>query len=141
MKFYSWITEYCRWIDQVEDQQSHWKLKRFSSWLKMHSVFQERNLDINMTQEHMTRRIRQLEEENLFAEMEACEELDKRRKTPEQKGVSSTTVLEEENLSLQEQVWQLTEQVQLLMTSSQEREAARSAETSAKWRRLTERQQ
>ena len=36
--------EYCRWIDQVEDQQPHWKLKRFSSWLKMQSVFQEPNV-------------------------------------------------------------------------------------------------
>ena len=25
----------CLWIDQVEDQQSHWKLKRFWSWLKI----------------------------------------------------------------------------------------------------------
>ena len=36
--------EYRRWIEQVEDQQSHWKLYRFSSWLKMQSVYQELNL-------------------------------------------------------------------------------------------------
>ena len=39
---------YCIWIEQVEDHQSHWKLKRFSSWLKMQSVFQEPNLENNM---------------------------------------------------------------------------------------------
>ena len=33
---------YCRWIDQVEDQQSHWKLKSFSSWLNLQSVFQKK---------------------------------------------------------------------------------------------------
>ena len=57
---------YCRWIDQVEDQQSHWKLKRFSSWLKMQRVLHEPNLENKMTQERLTRRIKQLEEENLF---------------------------------------------------------------------------
>ena len=65
-----------------------WKLKRFSSWLKMQNVFQEPNLEHCMTQERMTRRIRQLEEEKAFAEMQASKELDKRRKTPEQKVVS-----------------------------------------------------
>ena len=60
-------------IEQVEDHQSHWKLKRFSSWLKMQNVFQETNLENNMAQERMTRRIRQL---------------DKRRKTPEQEGAT-----------------------------------------------------
>ena len=115
----------CRWIDQVEDQQSHWKLKRFSSWLKIQSVFQEPKLENKMTQERWTKRTRQLEEENLLAEMQASRELHKRRKTPEQKGASSTTVLEEENLSLKEQVRKLTEQVQLLMTSSQEERRAR----------------
>ena len=59
----------------------------------------------------------------------------KRRKTPEQKVASSTRVLEEENLSLKEQVPKLTEQVQLLMTSSQERGAASSAESSAEWQK------
>ena len=83
----------------------------------MHSVLQEPNLVNNMTQERMTRRIRQLEEEKLFAEMQASKELDQRRKTPKQKGVSSTTVSEEENSSLKEQVRKLTAQVQLLMTS------------------------
>ena len=52
--------EFCRWIDQVEDQQSTWKLKRFSSWLKMQSASQGPNLVHSMTQERMTRRIRQL---------------------------------------------------------------------------------
>ena len=87
-------------------------------------------LENNMTQERMPRRNRQLEEEKLFAEMQASKELDKRRKTPEQKGASSTTDLEEENVSLKEQVWKSTEEVQLLMTSSQERGAASSAESS-----------
>ena len=95
----------------------------------MQSVFQETNLENNMAQERMTRRIRQLEEEKLFAEMQASKELDKRRKTPEQKGATSTTVLEEENTALKEQVRELKEQVQLLMTSSQERGAASLAET------------
>ena len=123
--------ESIRWIDQVEDQQSHRKLERFSSWLKMQSVFQEPNLVNNMTQERTTRRIRQLEEEKIFAEMQASKEPDKRRQAPEQKGVSSTTVLGEENLTLKEQVRKLTEHVQLLMTSSQERGTASSAESSA----------
>ena len=123
--------ESIRWIDQVEDQQSHRKLERFSSWLKMQSVFQEPNLVNNMTQERTTGRIRQLEEEKIFAEMQASKEPDKRRKAPEQKGVSSATVLGEENLTLKEQEQKLTEQVQLLMTSrkSVERRARqRSAE-------------
>ena len=118
--------ECCRWIDQVDGQQSYWKLKRFSSWLKMQSVSQEPKLENKMTQERMTRRIRQLEEEKLFADMQASKELDKRRKTPEQKVASSITVWEE--LSLKEQVRKLTEQVPLLMASSQERGAASSAE-------------
>ena len=58
--------EYCRWTDHVEDQQSHWKLQRFSSWLTMQRVLQEPNLENNMTQERLTRRIKQLEAENLF---------------------------------------------------------------------------
>ena len=94
--------EYCRWIDPVEDQRSRWKLKRFSSWLKMQSVFQEPNLENDMIQERMTKRISQLEEEKLFAEMQASKELDKRRNTSAQKIASSITVLEEENLSLKE---------------------------------------
>ena len=94
-----------------------------------------------MAQERMTRRIRQLEEEKLFAEMQASKELDKRRKTPEQKGVTPTTVLEEENTALKEQVTDLKEQVQLLMTSSQERGAASSAESSAEWQKLAGRKQ
>ena len=49
----------------------------------------------NMTLERMTRRIRQLEEEKLFADMQASKELDERRKTPEQEGDTSTTVPEE----------------------------------------------
>ena len=81
------------------------------------------------------------EEEKLFAEIHASKELDERRKTPEQKGANSTTVRVEENLSLKEQVRKLTEQVQLLMTSSQERGAARSAESSSKWQKLTGRTQ
>ena len=41
--------EYCRW--QVQDQRSQWELKRFSSWLRMQSVFyQEPNLVNNMTE-------------------------------------------------------------------------------------------
>ena len=65
----------------------------------MHSVLQEPNLVNNMTQERMTRRIRQLEEETLFAEMQASKELDQRRKTPKQKGVSSTTSPEADGTS------------------------------------------
>ena len=132
---------YCIWIEQAEDHQSHWKLKRFSSWLKMQSVFQEPNLENNMAQERMTRRIEQLDEEKLFAEMQASKELDKRRKTPEQKGATSSTVLEEENTALKEQVRELKEQIQLLMTSSQERGAASSAESSAEWQKLAGRKQ
>ena len=58
--------EYCRWADQVEDQQPHWKLKRFSSWLKMQSVPQEPNLENCMTRERLKRRIKELEEQKLF---------------------------------------------------------------------------
>ena len=58
--------ECCRWVDQVEDQQPNWKLKRFSSWLKMQRVPQEPNLENNMTRERLTRRTKQLEEEKLF---------------------------------------------------------------------------
>ena len=87
--------EYCRWIDQVEDQQSHWKLKRFSTWLKMLSVFQE-----TIMENKMARRTRQLKEEKRFAEILASKELDKSRKTPKQKAASSMTILEKENLSL-----------------------------------------
>ena len=82
-----------------------------------------------MTQEQLTRRIRQVEEEHFFAEKQAAEELDKRRKTPEQQSPNSVTALEEENLVLQEQVRELMERVQLLMTTSKEREAASSAES------------
>ena len=60
--------------------------------------------------------------------MQASNELDKSRKTPEQKAASSTTVLVEEHLSFKEQVGGLTEQLQLLTTSSEERGAASSAE-------------
>ena len=95
----------------------------------------------NMTQQRMARRIRQLEEEKIFAEMQASKELDQRRKTPEKKGASSTTVLEEENLALKEHVRKLTEQVHFLMTSSQERGAASSAERSADWQKHTGRPQ
>ena len=77
----------------------------------MQSVFQEPNLENNMTQERTARRIRQLEEEKLFADMQASKELDKRHKTPGHKEASSITVLEEENISLNEQVRKLTEQV------------------------------
>ena len=101
----------------------------------------EPNLENTMTQERTTRRVRQLEKEKLFAEMQASKELDKRRKTPEQKVASSTTVLKEENLSLKKQVRKLTEHVQLLVTSSQERGAASSAESSAKWPKLAGKQQ
>ena len=58
--------EYCRWAHQVEDRQPHWKLKRFSSWLKMQSVPQEPNLENYMTRERLRRRIKQLEEQKLF---------------------------------------------------------------------------
>ena len=47
--------EYCLWVEQVEDLQSHWTLNRISSWLKMQSVHQEPSLVNNMTQERMTR--------------------------------------------------------------------------------------
>ena len=87
----------------------------------MQGVHQEPNLVNYVTHQRMTRRISQLQEEKLFAEMQASKELDKCRKTPEQKGASSTTEVEEETLSLKEQVRKLTEKVQLLMTSSQER--------------------
>ena len=102
--------DYCNWVDQVEVAQPHWKLKRFSTWLKMQSVFQETILENSMTQERMTRRIKQLEEEKLFAEVQASRELDQRRKTPKQKGANSNTALEEENNALKEQVRKLTEQ-------------------------------
>ena len=109
---------------------------------KIHgNTFQEPNLENNMAQERMTRRIKQLEEEKLFAEMQASKELDKRRKTPEQKGVTSTTILEEENTTLKEQVRELKKQIQLLMTSSQERGAASSAESSAEWQKLAGKKQ
>ena len=88
----------CRWTTTIacrpNNQHSHGELQRFSSWLKMQGVHQEPSL-VDMTQERTTRRIRQLEEE-LFAEMQASRELDKHGKTPEQKGATSTTVLEEE---------------------------------------------
>ena len=45
-----------------------------------------------MTQDRMTRRIKQLEEEKLFAEMQASKELDHRRKTPKQKGATSNNL-------------------------------------------------
>ena len=64
--------------------------------------------------------------------MQASTELNKRRKTPDQKGASSTTVLQEENFFLMEQVWKLWERLPLL-TYLQERGAVRSAETSAEW--------
>ena len=68
--------EFCLWVDNVEHHQSHWKLERFSSWLKMQSVCQEPSLVNSVTQERMTRRIKQLEEEKkLFAEMQASKEL------------------------------------------------------------------
>ena len=89
-----------------------------------------------MTQECMTRRIRQLEEEKLCAEMQASHDFDKRCKTPEQKVASSIIVLEEENISLKEQGPNFTKLVQSLMTSSQERGAASSAESSAEWQKL-----
>ena len=58
--------EYCRCVHQMLDKQSHWKLKRFSSWLKMQRVLKESNLENNMTQERLTRRLKQLEEHKLF---------------------------------------------------------------------------
>ena len=108
--------EYCRWIDRKTS--SPLETREIFIVVKMQSVFQEPNLENNMTQERMTRRIRQLEEEKLFAKMQAAKELDKICKTPEQKVASSITVLEEQNLSLKEQVRKLTEQVLLLMTCS-----------------------
>ena len=54
----------------------------------MQSEFHEPNLEYSVTQERMTRRIRQLKEEKTFAEMQTSKELDTRRKTPEQKVVS-----------------------------------------------------
>ena len=65
----------------------------------MQSALQEPNLENNMTEERRTRRIRHLEEEKRFAEMQASKELDKRSKTPEQKVASSITVLSEERTS------------------------------------------
>ena len=65
-------------------------------------------------------RIRKLEEEKHVAEMQASTELDMRSKTPELKGATSTTALEEENLLLKEQVRMVSEQLQLLTTSVQE---------------------
>ena len=76
----------------------------------------------NMTEQRTTRRLRQQEEEEeLFAELRASSELDKRRRTPKQKGTNSTTVLEEDNFSMKTQIRKLTEQVQLLTKSLQER--------------------
>ena len=60
--------------------------------IKMQSVYPEPNLVVDMTQERTRRRIRQLEEE-LSTEMQTPENLDKRRKTPKQKGATSTTAL------------------------------------------------
>ena len=76
----------------------------------------------------MTKSIRQLEEKRPVAEIQASEELDKRRKTPEQKGATSTRVLEEENLMLKGHVRKLSEQLQSLTTTLQERRATNSAE-------------
>ena len=45
----------------------------------------------------------------LFADMQAAKELEKRRKTPKEKGANSTTVLKDENLLLKEQVRKLSE--------------------------------
>ena len=70
-RFYRRTDEYCRWVEQMEDQQSQWKLKRFSSCLKLQCVYQEPNLVNNKTQERMTRRIWQLDNEKLFAEVQA----------------------------------------------------------------------
>ena len=53
--FYLWIADNCNWVDQVEVPISHWKLKRFSTWLKMQSVFQVTYLENNMTEEQMTK--------------------------------------------------------------------------------------
>ena len=97
------------YLDQVESQQPHSKLKRFSSWLKMQRVPEEPNLENNMTQERLTRRIKQLEEEKLF----------------------DNSTGEKKNLVLKEQVRELMEQVQLLMKPSQECGGARSAKSSA----------
>ena len=84
-------------------------IKKFYSWIataaigsirwKSHDptgVFQETNRENNMTQGRMTRRIKQLEEEKLFAEMQASKALDQTRKTPKQKGANPNTALEEE---------------------------------------------
>ena len=70
--------------------------------------------------------------------MHASKELDKGRKTPEQNVASSTTG--GGNISSKEQV-QLTEQVRLLMTSSQVRGAANLAESSAEWQKPEGKQQ
>ena len=77
----------------------------------------------------------------LFADMQAAKELEKRRKTPEEKGANSTTVLKDENLLLNEQVRKLSEKPQSLTTSLHARGAASSAGSSAEWQRFSGRTQ
>ena len=101
---------YCRWIDQVEDQQPHWKLKRFSSWLKMQRVPHQPNLENNMTRN---------------AWRDASKNSRKRN--------CSTTALEKKNLVLEQHVQELMEHVQLLMKPSQECGVARLPKSSAGW--------
>ena len=93
-----------------------------------------------MNRSQLAENARQLEEKT-FAEMQASNELDQRRKTHKRKEPTQTPALEEENKALKEQVRKLTEQVQLLMSSSQEHGAASSAENSAEWQTLAGRSQ
>ena len=122
--------ECCRWMDQVEDQQSNWKLTRFASQQKMKNVFQEPNLDIKMTQTQLTRRITQLEKDNFFAEWQTSKDKRQTPKTPKQKGSNSVTAPEEKHLLLENKVQGPMEAIQLLMTPSKKRGVANSTENS-----------
>ena len=94
----------------MEDQQSDFKLKRFSSWLKMQGVLQEPSSENNMTEERLARRIKRLEDEKFF-DNSAGEE------TFGVEGASSG--------------------IQLLMKPSQERGVGESsAKSSAEWQTL-----
>ena len=71
----------------------------------MQSVFQVTILENNMTEERMTRRIKQLEGEKTIRGNASIERTRQRRKTPTKKEATSNTALEEEeNNALKEQV-------------------------------------
>ena len=49
--------EYCRRVDQVEEQHYRRKLRRFASWQKMQSIYQKLYPENNTTQDRLMRRI------------------------------------------------------------------------------------